>query len=153
MIFRQPPRQQSSDGQRIHRRPWHRRDAEDLKLERPLLADEGRTHGIHARGIALERGLHLRRRPLPFGFRRRTQAQCQEPFVDRHRLPPHHFRQPTHRDAAVQLHLPQPLAPVQHAGRKPRIVRLPRIDRRHGVVVEEHFYRSRQTRQGELAVQ
>jgi hypothetical protein len=112
-----------------------------------------RDHRVHPRGIALERGLDLRRHPLPFGARRFAQAECQKAFVDLDRVVAHHLRQPAHRHAAIQLHLPQPIARMEHARGEVRIFGIARVYRGYAMVINQHFDRRGQAGERELSVE
>ena len=82
MILGKPPCQQPADRQRIDRLPRRRRDAEQLKLDRPLAADQFRRRRVDAVGVSLERLPHRRRGALPFRLRRIAKAQRQEPLIE-----------------------------------------------------------------------
>ena len=131
VILREPPRQQPPDRERIDRLPRRRRDAEHLEFDRPHPADQ-------CRPTPRSRRPRNARAPVRTGgaarshsaLRRVAKPKRQESLIDRDGRVAEHLRQPAHRHAAIQLHLPAAIARVQHAGGKPRVLGVARINRR-----------------------
>ena len=152
-VFGQPPREHPAHGQRVHRRPWLRREAQGQKLGRPAEPAHAGDGRVHPGAVLLERPAHQGRGRVPLLLRRPTEAQGHHPLVDPQRRRPEHLRQPAARRAAVQLHLPEPLARVEVAQRQPGILGVARVNMGHVVGVKEDLDGRRQPGQPYLPLE
>ena len=129
VVLAQPPREELADRERIDRCPRLGRQTKQLMLERQLAARH-RHRGVDAaprnfRTLFGRRGV----RALPLAFGGKPEAQGQKSLIDRDGRLAQQLRQPPRCGPAIQLHLPEAVAPLQISDRSPCV--LVRIRQRH----------------------
>ncbi len=138
-VAAQVPRHHGLPGQRIGRLPVLGPGAQEqeLRRQRSLVAID---IGIHAIGIGLQHGPGLGRGLGQDGLGVAPHAQGTQEAVGIQRARPQDFRQATGHDALAHLQLPQPILRVDEAERKVGILRIGRLDMRHGMAVPNDRY-------------
>jgi hypothetical protein len=132
-VSREAEGKQLADTEDVDRTPGFPLEAQQLHLEGHRLRIC--SGGVDALAKALEQGPQLRLELLGLALGRATDPQREHQPIDRQALGPSHLGDPPRDDAAVEVHLPEPVLAVAKTRGEPEVAGVVSGDVRHAPAV------------------